>query len=306
MTNNRPQETRLSNTSAADTAATQQPHIYSHLHMAALLLGGTALFSKLISLSAIDIIAYRTLICGLLVLAIAAALKHPLIISNRKHLGLLIICSLLFTVHWAAYFHAMQISTVAVGIVSMFTFPVITVLIEPIISKTKLSLMDVLMGACVLVGVLLIVPEFDLSNSITEGVCFGVISAFAVAIRNILVSKHLSSYSPFTIMSYHALISFAVLIPISQVSINDITLNEWGLLILLGSVFTAIPHTQKIYGLLHASAKSVSMIVSLQVVYASLFAYLLLNETVSIETVIGGAFILGAALFESVAQHRNA
>lgn len=280
------------------------PYIYAHLHIAALLLGGTALFSKLIDLSAVDIITYRTLICGLILLAIACALKHPIIIRHRPHFLLLLLCSLLFTVHWAAYFHAMKVSSVAVGIVSMFTFPVITVFLEPLFTRHRLALDDVLMGGCVLLGVGLMVPEFSFTNQITTGVCFGLLSAFAVAFRNILVAKHLASYSPFTIMTYHALVSFAALLPLTQVSVGDISLQEWGLLILLGSIFTAIPHTQKVYGLLHASAKSVSMIVSLQVVYASILAYLILSETVSLETVIGGSCILGAAIYESLKSQR--
>ena len=46
------------------------------------------------------------------------------------------------------------------------------------------------------------------------------------------------------------------------------------------------------------------MIVSLQVVYASLFAFLLLNETLEITTIVGGSLILFAAFYESVwAKH---
>ena len=282
-----------------------QKTIITQLHLSALLLGGTALFSKLLPFSAIDIISYRALICGLLVMGIARALKHKLIIANLFHLALLIFCSVLFTVHWTAYFHSMQASTVAVGIVSMFTFPVITVFIEPLITKTKLHLIDILMAGIVLFGVSLIVPEFSLDNDVTTGVVFGLLSGFAVALRNIIVSKWLSGYSAFTIMAYHGLISAAVLFPFTVVSASNISVYEWLLLLLLGTVFTAIPHTQKTYALLHKSAKTVSMIISLQVVYASIFAYLLLNETVELQTMIGGSLILFAAVFESIQSRKS-
>jgi len=284
------------------------PHtknIITQLHVSALLLGGTALFSKLIPYSAIDIISYRTLICGIIVLGIALALKHKILIKNKFHLFLLVICSLLFTVHWTAYFHSMQISSVAVGIVSMFTFPVITVLLEPLIKKTRLHLIDILMAVIVLFGVSLIVPEFSLNNEITAGVAFGVLSGFAVALRNVIVSKWLNQYSAFTIMTFHSLISAVVLLPLTTVSIGSISSYEWFLLILLGSIFTAIPHTQKTYALLHKSAKTVSMIISLQVVYAAIFAYLLLGEHVELNTLIGGSLILFAAIFESIQSKRN-
>ncbi|MFT5718942.1 MAG: drug/metabolite transporter (DMT)-like permease [Oleiphilaceae bacterium] len=283
----------------------QSKNIITQLHISALLLGGTALFSKLIPYSAIDIISYRTLICGVLVLGIALALKHKILIKNKFHLFLLVICSLLFTVHWTAYFHSMQISSVAVGIVSMFTFPVITVFLEPLIKKTRIYVVDIAMAVIVLFGVSLIVPEFSLNNDITAGVAFGVLSGFAVALRNVIVSTWLNQYSAFTIMTFHSLISAIVLLPLTTVSIGSISGDEWFLLILLGSVFTAIPHTQKTYALLHESAKTVSMIISLQVVYAAIFAYLLLGEHVEFNTLVGGSLILFAALFESIQSNRN-
>jgi drug/metabolite transporter (DMT)-like permease len=284
------------------------PHtknIITQLHISALLLGGTALFSKLIPYSAIDIISYRTLICGLLVLGIALALKHKILIKNKFHLMLLIFCSLLFTLHWTAYFHSMQISSVAVGIVSMFTFPVITVFLEPLIKKTRIHIIDIVMAVIVLFGVSLIVPEFSLSNNITAGVAFGVLSGFAVALRNVIVSKWLTQYSAFTIMTFHSLISALVLLPFTTVAAGSISSYEWFLLILLGSVFTAIPHTQKTYALLHKSAKTVSMIISLQVVYATIFAFLLLGEYVEFNTLVGGSLILFAAVFESIKAKRT-
>lgn len=276
-----------------------------HLHVAALLFGGTALFSKLLPFSAVDIIAYRTLICGLVIMGICLTFKQALIIRNLRKLLLLVVCSLLFTVHWTAYFQAMQLSTVAIGIIAMFTFPVMTVFLEPLIKDTRLHISDVCMAFLVFLGVFLMVPSLSLSNNITAGVAFGLLSAFAVSIRNILVSKYLSQHiSAFTIMTYHAFISAAALFPFVSTDLADLSIKQLALLVLLGSVFTAIPHTQKTFALKYASAKKVSMIVSLQVVYASVFAYLLLGEGLELTTLIGGALIMFAAFYESVwAKH---
>ena len=276
-----------------------------HLHIAALLLGGTALFSKLIPYHAIDIISYRSLICGIVLLSIALTFKLKLTANSLFHLCLLVICSLLFTVHWAAYFQAMKVSTVAIGMISMFTFPVITVFLEPLIKKNQLHARDIIMGALVLLGVVMLVPDFSFSNDITLGVAFGVLSGFAVALRNILVSKYLTRYSAFTIMIYHSLITAAVLLPFSAVGFGQINLENGLLLILLGTVFTAIPHTQKTYALKYSSAKSVSMIISLQVVYGSVFAFFLLQEAPTLNTFVGGGIILFTAVYESMAPKKS-
>lgn len=271
-----------------------------HLHIAALLLGGTALFSKLVPYSAWDIIAYRTLVCSIALLIAALLLKQRLLIKSLPTLLLLLACSVLFTIHWTAYFQAMQLSTVAIGMISMFTFPVMTVLLEPLINKSRLHTEDIIMGILVLFGVFMIVPALSLENNITAGVLFGLFSALAVALRNILVSKYLSALSPFAIMFYHALVSAVILLPFANVSPSEMSIESLLGLILLGTVFTAIPHTQKTYALRYQSAKSVSMVISLQVVYGSFFAFLLLREAVSINTLIGGGIILFAALYESL------
>jgi drug/metabolite transporter (DMT)-like permease len=160
------------------------------------------------------------------------------------------------------------------------------------------------MGLLVMFGVFMIVPDFTLENDITSGVLFGLFSALAVALRNILVSKFLSALSPFTIMLYHAFVSALILIPFAGVSPSEMSLYDLIALLLLGTIFTAIPHTQKTYALRHQSAKSVSMVISLQVVYGSIFAYLLLREGINLNTLIGGAIILFAALYESVFAKR--
>jgi len=283
----------------------ESQNIVLHLNIAALLLGGTALFSKLIPYNAIDIIGYRSVICGITLLLVSIALRHKMLIRNKSHLVLLIVCSALFTVHWAAYFHSMQLSSVAVGMISMFTFPVITVFLEPIITKTSLQVRDILMGLFVLSGVMLLVPTFSLSDSTTAGVAFGVLSGFAVALRNVLVSKYLRNYSPFTIMTYHSLVTALILLPFSTISVAEIGNESWLLLLLLGTVFTAVPHSQKTYALGFSSAKSVSMIISLQVVYGTLFAYILLSEPLTLNTFVGGSIILFAATYESVIGRKS-
>lgn len=271
-----------------------------HLHIAALLLGGTALFSKLIPYAAWDIIAYRAFICGIAVFLAAKFFKQSLSVKSAPLFILLLFCSGLFTIHWTAYFQAMQLSTVAIGMVSMFTFPVMTVFLEPLINKTPLHKMDIFMGLIVVFGVYMIVPAFTLENNVTAGVLFGLFSALAVALRNILVSKYLSALSPFAIMLYHSLVSALILLPFASITPIEMSLYDILTLILLGTIFTAIPHTQKTYALRHHSAKSVSMVISLQVVYGSIFAYLLLREGIDANTLVGGLAILFAALYESV------
>jgi len=87
-----------------------------------------------------------------------------------------------------------------------------------------------------------------------------------------------------------------------MLSIED---NEWFLLILLGVVFTALPHTLFAHGLLHLKAKTASLIACVQVVYAAVFAAFLLGEWLSLNIVIGGIVVVSAAVFESLPKKKT-
>ncbi len=80
----------------------------------------------------------------------------------------------------------------------------------------------------------------------------------------------------------------------------DIKNDQWWLLVLLGIVFTAVPHTLFAHGLLHLKAKTASLVACVQVVYATLFAAALLGEWPSVNVLIGGLIVLSAAMYESL------
>lgn len=298
--------TKANNAASTSPSKPSIGSVLIQLHIAALLLGGTAQFSKLLDLVAVDIIAYRTLVCGIVVVSIAMVLRQRIRPTSIASAGTLFICSALFCLHWCAYFHAMQVSTVAVGIVAMFAYPVITVFLEPLFYRSRIKAVDVAMGSLVLLGVALLIEEPSLNHKVTQGVLWGLLSALAASLKNILVGKYLSDYSPFTVMSYHALISCAILMPFVSVSAGELSLENWLLLIALGSIFTAIPHTQITYGIMRTSAKTAAMVVSLQVVYACLFATWLLGEQLTWSVVFGGGCILFTAVYESITHKRGA
>ena len=114
------------------------------LHLAVVLLGVTALFSKIIPLSALDITFGRSVVaCGCL-FALLKITGKSLRFNNYKDLGVGVLLGVIMALHWVTYFAAMQYSSIAVGMIALFTFPVITVFLEPFFEKTKLVWQDVL------------------------------------------------------------------------------------------------------------------------------------------------------------------
>ncbi len=90
-----------------------------------------------------------------------------------------------------------------------FTYPVITVLLEPVFSGEWLKFSDVLIATIMFAGIIIIVPKFDIS----KGVIAGIFSAITFSLRNILHRKYTSHYPGPTIMFYQIIVVIIALLP---------------------------------------------------------------------------------------------
>ena len=123
------------------------------LHTAVLLFGGTALFSKLIDLSALDITVYRTAIAFIALVCLLKFQGKAIALNHKKDYGIAIILGIVVGLHWVTYFAGMQLAGIATGIIAFFTYPVITVFLEPFFSKQKLKSKDIISAITVLFGI---------------------------------------------------------------------------------------------------------------------------------------------------------
>lgn len=275
------------------------------VHSAVLILGLTALFSKLITLSALEITLLRSIFAALIIFSIFIWQKKSLRLSNLKDYSLVSLLGVLLALHWVTFFHAMQISSIAVGVIALYTFPIITVFLEPLFHGEQPHTKDVLSALTVLFGIYLLVPEFSLNNETTQGILWGVLSALFFSLRNIIQGHSFKGYTARHSLFYQTLVTFIVLLPFSYNVIPEVTHIQWGQLLILGFFFTALPHTLFAFSLLNLKAKTVSLIACVQVVYATFFAALLLNEWPQISTVMGGMIVVTAAMYESYTTGKN-
>jgi len=269
------------------------------VHSAVLIFGLTALFSKLITLSALEITLLRSIFALLILAAIFFWQKKSLLLSKIKDYATVFLLGVLLALHWITYFHAMQVSSIAVGVIALYTFPIITIFLEPLFHGERPHIKDIISAAMVLFGVYLLVPEFSLDNQATQGILWGILSAFFFSLRNIIQGHYFKAYSARHSLFYQTLVTFIVLLPFSYEVIPNVTTHQWIQLLVLGVFFTALPHTLFAFSLLNLKAKTVSLVACIQVVYATLFATLLLGEWADISTMIGGLIVVSTAMYES-------
>ena len=270
-----------------------------YVHGAILMFGGTGLFARLIPLPATDIIAWRSVLAALVLMLILLGMKRPLRLQNRRDTLLMLGIGLLLGIHWITYFRSMQVAGVAVGMLALYTSPIMTVFLEPLFHGQRPRMADVVCAALVFLGVLLLVPAFDLHNDITRGVLWGVLSALFFALRNVLQRHYLQAYRGDTSMLYQSAMAALVALPLIHVSPSQFDTATLWKLALLAIVFTAIPHSLFAGSLRYLKAKSVGLIGCLQPVYGTLFAFLILHEQPGWMTLAGGTLIVGTAAWET-------
>ena len=275
------------------------------VHSAVLIFGITALFSKFISLTALEITMLRSIFAAAIIFFIVVLHKNSIKLSRIKDYGIVSLLGVLLALHWVTYFHAMQVSSIAVGVIALYTFPIITVFLEPLFHGEQPHVKDVVSAFVVLFGIYLLVPEFSLSNETTQGLLWGILSALFFALRNIIQGHYFKGYSAKHSLFYQALVTFLVLLPFSFEAIPEVTQFQWGQLLILGVFFTAVPHTMFAFSLLNLKAKTVSLVACVQVVYATIFAALLLSEWPQMTTTIGGLIVVSAAMYESYTAGRR-
>jgi len=271
------------------------------LNFAVVLFAITGLFAKIVPLPVPSVIFGRSAVAALALLAYSLVMRTPIRPVRRGDLAVLLGLGVLLAVHWVTYFQAIRVSTVAVGIISLHVYPIITVLAEPIAEGKRIRLPDVLLALVVLAGILILVGEFSITNTTSQGVLWGTVSAVAFTGRNLVIRRFIQRYSGATLMLYQTAASAIVLLPfiVFTGGMGD-AIDEWPTFLLLGTVFTAF--TQSLYAgsLKRLSAKTVSIVATLLPLHAAILAAIFLGEIPTLRTVIGGVVVLGAVLVETI------
>ena len=206
---------------------------------------------------------------------------------------------LLMMVHWVAYFYALQWSNVAIAMLSLFTYPVMTALLEPLILKTKFQNHHLILGIIVLIGVSFLAPDLTFENKMTQGLFMGLISALAYSLRNIILKTQVQNFNGSVLMFYQMVVTLILLFPIMFFYKEKITTNQLPFILLLGLVTTAIGHTLFLNSFRHFSVSSASMLSGMQPIYGILIAVVFLAEIPAWRNWIGGFLIISTVILES-------
>jgi drug/metabolite transporter (DMT)-like permease len=269
------------------------------IHIAVLLFGLAGVFGKFIALPAWCIVLGRSGFAAITLGVVLVVIRENFP-RDVKTIGLFFLLGLLLAIHWVAFFKAIQVATVAVGLLAFSTFPVFIACLEPWWFKEKRRKIDMTTALMVLVGLSVMVYPSPVGGRIFSGALWGTFAGFSFAILALLNRKWVRNYSPIVIAFYQNAFAALSLLPMLGIMGVGIDGDQIGLLALLGVFCTALAHALFIRSLVFIRAQLASIIASLEPVYGIVFAYFLLHETPSAFTLTGGAVILSATLLAMV------
>lgn len=278
-------------------------HLFE-LTLATVFISTSGALGRFIDMPTSVLVWWRSALAMLFLYCFCRYKKINLNINSRKDFVAFTLSALFMGAHWLTYFYALKLSNVALGMLSLFAYPIITALLEPLFIKVKFDPVHLILGLMVLLGVYILAPEFSLENSHAKGVLFGILSAVCYSLRILILKQHVSNYNGTMLMFYQLLILTIILSPVLFFTDNSGIKEHYPYVITLALVTTAIGHSMFIHSLKHFKVSTASIISSTQPVFGIIIAYLFLKEIPNWNVFFGGILILATVIIESIRSRK--
>ena len=265
---------------------------FIQLHIAVLLAGLTGVLGKLISLNEGLLVWYRLLLTAPSLWLLALLRKQDVRIARRdvwRIFGIGGIAAL----HWVAFYGSIKYSNVSVSLLCFSAIGFFTAIIEPLILRHRVDVVELLLGLLVIVGIFFI---FQVDPHFKTGIIIGLVSALLGSLFPVLNKRILQRVSPENVTLYELSGGFLVLTALMPLYLwlfpTPSLLPGWqdlGWLLILAWACTVLAFNLSMSALQKISAFTVNLSYNLEPVYGILLAFLLFRE----DKYLSGGFYVG-------------
>lgn len=254
---------------------------YLQLHGAVLLAGMTGILGRLITLNELMLVCYRLLLTAITMWVIFSWRKaiHSISGSIRAKI---IMAAVFAAIHWITFYGAIKYSNVSIALVCFALVSCFTALLEPLILRKKLNLIELGLGVVTLFGVYLI---FHFDTRYKWGIILGVFSAFFAALFPIINREVLKKTNVETLLLWQQSFGFIfvlLIIPFYNLSVGTIRwIPSWsdiGWLLVLSWFCSVWAFQLSGAALQKLSAFTINLAFNLEPVYGILLAFLVYRE----------------------------
>lgn len=254
---------------------------FLQLHAAVLLAGFTGVLGRLITINESLLVWYRMFFAVIALLLLSVFTGRIKWIPFRKMLPLLGIGSII-ALHWVFFYGSVKYANVSVSLVCFSAIGFFSSLIDPLISKRKFELVEILLGLMVMFGVYLI---FHFDQDFRLGIVMGIVSSFLASLFPIFNKSMVEKYDPDTITFYEMAGGWFMLnlfVPVyMQFMPSQNYLPGWNdllWLIILSLLCTVLAFNLSVRALSRISPFTVNLSFNLEPVYGILLAFLIFGE----------------------------
>ena len=266
--------------------------------------GTIAVFVKAINVSSGEIALYRAILAALIIGLYLLITKQRIQIKEvKKDLALIAISGMLMGFNWIFLFEAYKYTTVSVSTLAYYFAPIIVMIVCPLLLKEKLTKKQIICFILSTIGLVLIIGISDLSlnSRHTIGVLLGLSAALFYA-AVIIINKYIKSISGIhrTLIQFLAaiIVLFPYVLITSGITINNLEINGWICLLIVGIVHTGITYCAYFSSLKNLNGQTVALLSYIDPFVAVLISFLM-NEKMTFLQIIGGILIiLGTILNE--------
>lgn len=286
---------------------------YLLLHFIVLIWGFTSILGLLISLPALELVFYRTLLAAVGVGLVMVWRKKNILVPPAALIKIVGV-GILISLHWIFFFWSAKVSTASVCLAGMATTSLWTAFVDPIINRTKIKWYEVALGLLVISGLVVI---FQFESGYWLGLSLALLSAFLSALFSVFNAKLTFRHTPYQITLYEmaAASLFALFfMPIYSEFLNDGAPIQWewkGLdwvwMLVLSGICTVYAFSVSVELMKRVSVFTINLTINLEPVYGILLAVLVFGEKEKMtpQFYLGTLIILISVLIYPVLNYWN-
>jgi drug/metabolite transporter (DMT)-like permease len=254
---------------------------YLQMHVAIFLWGFTGILGRLISLQEYPLVWWRVLIT---VIALGVFLKWrgELEPPPWKEMKKIAFVGGTIALHWVTFYGSIKYSNVSIALSAMASTALFTSILDPIMTKRKPKLSELVLGLFIILGIFLI---FRFQKLYTVGISLGLISALLCAYFTIQTKGLLANHGPRNLLLYEligGLATLTLLAPLYLYLFPAPSLvpdfADSGYLLLLSLVCTVYAMQLSYQALQHVSPFVMNLSVNLEPVYSIVLAAFIFHE----------------------------
>lgn len=284
---------------------------YIHLNFIVVIWGFTAILGLLISIPAVEVVFYRTLISALAVAVIIKFSGNQLKIDGKSIVKMLLTGGVI-AIHWIFFFASARISNASISLIGLATVALWTSLLEPVMNRRKINLFEVFLGLVIIAGLYII---YNVNLSYKLGLLMALVSALMAAIFSIINGRLAQKHHHFTITMYEmigACLMVLLFIPIYTRYFSETRTFVWQLswmdfmyLIVLSLVCTVYAFSASVELLKRISVFASNLFIHMEPVYGIILAVLFFKESEKMDAgfYLGGSIIVLAVFSYPVIKY---